>query len=466
MSAHIRLAGTPRLVPLRGDLPLVPLRENSPLVPLRGNPPLVPLRGNPPLVPLRGNLPLVPLRGNLLPALLSILVLAAACSAPEPVEEATPTPAAAVNPLYVDLASRDFSDNPQLLERILSTPHGYFRFINVAFSREVCRRFGSDLVGTPSFNLHGDAHVEQYATTDLGRGLTDFDDSSTGPAIVDLARFGVSLYLATEQAGLGGDSDAIFDRFLAGYRAALDDPEVEVPEPRLAARKRETFKYDREAYFRFIDSLMEPVPEDEARGLEASLGPYVEVMLEESPELPADFFRVEGLGYLRQGIGSALDIKYLARVRGATPAPLDDVVLEIKQVRDLTAIDCISVAAGPDPFRVLIGQARIATEPYKYLGYARYRGHTFWVHAWVENFSEIDVEDDLSDPEEVMEVAYDVGVQLGRGHVKAIAQPLDLQLRREQLRLIDRDAEKIKAACRELAGLSADAWEQFKTAHG
>ncbi len=410
---------------------------------------------------LAGGPPLVPLRGNPLPALLSILMLAA-CGAPKPVEEAAP--AVEVNPLLVDPASRDFSANPKLLERILRDPHGYFRFINVPFSREVCRRFGSDLVGTPSFNLHGDAHVEQYATTDLGRGLTDFDDSSTGPAIVDLARFGVSLYLATDQAGLGGDSDAIFDRFLAGYRAALDDPEIEVPEPNLAARKRQKFKYDREAYFRFIDSLMEPVPEEEARGLEQSLGPYVEVMLEESPELPADFFLVEGVGYLRQGIGSALDIKYLARVRGATPEPLDDVVLEIKQVRDLTDIDCINVGAGSDPFRVLIGQARIATEPYKYLGYARFRGHTFWVHAWVENFSEIDIEDDLTDPEEVMEMAYDVGVQLGRGHVKAIAQPLDLQLRREQMRLIDRDAEKIKASCRELASLAVDAWERFKAA--
>ena len=39
--------------------------------------------------------------------------------------------------------------------------------------------------GVPLFNLHGDAHLEQYAITDLGRGLTDFDDSSRGPAIVE-----------------------------------------------------------------------------------------------------------------------------------------------------------------------------------------------------------------------------------------------------------------------------------------
>src|SRR3990172_1284671 len=86
----------------------------------------------------------------------------------------------AINPLYVDPATRDFSNNPELLERIKGSPHGYFRFINIEFSKEICRRFQNRLPGTPSFNLHGDAHIEQYAITDLGRGLTDFDDSSTG----------------------------------------------------------------------------------------------------------------------------------------------------------------------------------------------------------------------------------------------------------------------------------------------
>lgn len=385
-----------------------------------------------------------------------------ACGSPDQINQQPTAPPAASNPLFVDPASRDFSNNPELLDRILATPHGYFRFINVPFSREVCRRFGADLRGTPSFNLHGDAHIEQYAVTDLGRGLTDFDDSSTGPAIVDLARFGVSLVLASEEAGFGDASAQIFDRFLSGYRDALDDPMTEVPEPAVGVRKRKKFKYDREAYFRFIDSLMEPVPEDEARGLTESLEPYVEVMLEEHPDLPSDFFHLEGLGYLRQGIGSALDVKYLARARGASTDPLDDVVLEIKQVRDLTDIDCITVAPGADPFRVLIGQARIATEPYKYLGYARFHDHTFWVHAWVQNYSEIEIADDFQSVEEMAEVAYDVGLQLGRGHVKQIAQPLDLQLRREQLRLIDRDAAKIETTCRELAAAVVDAWQRVK----
>ena len=87
-------------------------------------------------------------------AILLAVGLLAACSGGE---ETAPEPRA--NPLYVDPATRDFSDNPALLERILDSPHGYFRFINIPFSREVCRRFGGALEGTPPFNLHGDAVV-------------------------------------------------------------------------------------------------------------------------------------------------------------------------------------------------------------------------------------------------------------------------------------------------------------------
>ena len=97
------------------------------------------------------------------------------------------------NPLFVDPKTQDFSQNPILLKRILASPHGYFRFINKQFSRNICQELEEMYAGSPSFNLHGDAHLEQYAVTDLGRGLTDFDDSSAGPAILDIMRFGVSL---------------------------------------------------------------------------------------------------------------------------------------------------------------------------------------------------------------------------------------------------------------------------------
>lgn len=368
------------------------------------------------------------------------------------------------NPLFIDPATRDFSGNPDLLKRIIGTPHGYFRYINIPFSQEVCSRFISYLPGAPSFNLHGDAHIEQYAITDLGRGLTDFDDSSTGPAVIDLLRFGVSLRLACMANGRESEAEQLYEKFLFGYRVALTKPETVAPEPALVARIKKKFKFNREKYFAWINSIMLPMPEEEQTTLLAAMQPYIEAMLLDRKKLQDTYFKVKKAGYLNLGIGSAQDIKFLVLIEGMTEDSYDDRVLEIKEVRDLRGIECITISQKSDPFRVLVGQARIAYEPYELLGYMRYDSNTFWVHAWVDNYKELKIEKSFESFEDFREVAYDVGVQLGRGHTKQIAAPLDIQLRREQIRRLTLYEDKLKKTCLELTELVMAAWREFKSA--
>ena len=119
-------------------------------------------------------------------------------------EPSSSTPAPRNNlqqPLTISPDSDELSQNPKLLERILEGPHGYFRFINTTFAEAVCIRFQKNLSGIPNVNLHGDAHLENYAITELGRGLTDFDDATIGPMVLDLVRFGVSIHLACRANG-------------------------------------------------------------------------------------------------------------------------------------------------------------------------------------------------------------------------------------------------------------------------
>ncbi len=393
---------------------------------------------------------------GLIMALLSLSISITACHSTDESKIA-----AASNPLFVDPATRDFSRNPELLERILSSPHGYFRFINIPFSQEVCRRFSESLSGTPAFNLHGDAHIEQYAVTDLGRGLTDFDDSSTGPAVLDLLRFGVSLNLACKAQGWSKQTDKLLDKFISGYRMTLLEPDTEAEEPTLVKRLKSRFEYNREKYFVWIDSLMQKMPRKEYDELFTAMTPYIESMISEGPELTKEFFQFQKAGYLRMGIGSALDIKYLVRIHGKTSEPFDDVVLEIKQIRDISGIDCIAVPQKSDPFRVLVGQARIAYQPYNFLGYIRFRNYNFWVHSWVDNYIELKIGASLQSVEELAEVVYDVGIQLGRGHTNQIASPRDVYLRREQIDFLNKYESKIKKICSELAKQTIAAWEQF-----
>lgn len=366
------------------------------------------------------------------------------------------------NPLLLKSAASDFSENPKLLKRILSSPHGYFRFINIKFSQEICHRFNSKLAGAPTVNLHGDAHLEQYAVTDLGRGLTDFDDSSMGPGILDWMRLGVSLRLACQANGWLNQADSLFGIFFKGYRTALDNPKIENDEPIVVKRMKSKFKINREKYFQWVNSIMEPMPQTEKDSLMLAVQPYVETQLAEHPELKADYFKVIDSGYLKLGIGSALDLKFVVRIQGKTNNPMDDVVLEFKQVRDITGISCIQTGQKMDPFRILLGESRIAYQPFQHLGYFKYKRLIFWVHSWVDNYDEVKINKTFKTPAELAEVAYDIGIQLGKGHVKHIAAPLDLQLRRQQLHIIKDHEQHLRNACQELTKITIAAWELFR----
>ncbi|MCB9645615.1 MAG: DUF2252 family protein [Deltaproteobacteria bacterium] len=368
-------------------------------------------------------------------------------------------------PLYVAPDGFDFSQNPKLLARILATPHGYFRFINRPFASEVCNRMSPGLADAPVVNLHGDAHLEQYAVTDLGRGLTDFDDSTAGPAALDLVRFSVSLRLAAEANGWTKDAEALIQRFLDGYKEGLENPDVAPSEPTVAARIRGGFTYDRKRYFEWVDSIIQPMPDDLGEELGQAFVPYVESMRAQDPSLPPDFFRVKQVGLLQMGIGSALDMKFLVRVEGKTEAPEDDVVLEVKEVRDLRGVSCITHNAKVDPFRILVGQSRIAYRPYELLGYLQLRGKVFWIHSWVDNYREVKLAESFQRVEELEEVVHDVGVQLGRGHAAQIAAPLGQQLRRALLTMLEANRGEILRLSADMAKETVAAWKRFAEAH-
>lgn len=398
---------------------------------------------------------------------LACLVLVA-CDGPRGEAERTEAAASVSTTLYVDPANYDFGGNPELLERILETPHGYFRFINIPFSQRVCDLFADRLASLSSeevrafqLNLHGDAHLEQYAVTELGRGLTDFDDSSQGPPFLDLMRFVVSLRLASRANGWDQlTEEGLVRTFLDAYRSALADPTIKSPEPSVAARLRESFGRDTTVYLEWAESLMEPVPAEVESELRTALVGFGDVMAREHPEVRRDYFTPVRVGYLKLGVGSALDTKFLVRVRGPSDDPGDDDVIEVKHVRDLTGISCIQTP-DDDPLRVLLSQARISYEPFHWLGYVRLRQGNFWTHGWVRHYAELDVDRSFRTPEELAEVAQDVGVQLGIGHAKLAAAPFDLLIRRQVLRQLDAHPGELERLSSELTQDLVASWSRF-----
>lgn len=340
--------------------------------------------------------------------------------------------------------------------------HAYFRFINVRFADAVCERVGQEMADFPIVNLHGDPHIEQYAVTDFGRGLTDFDDSSIGPAPLDLVRFGVSIHLALRESGKDAKQGRrIINELFRGYQAALENPTIEIAEPAFAKRTREAFHHSPKTFLEEVEGMMNGVTPEVARAFETATGKYAEVMRQQSPDLSESFFRVKKVGRLKTGIGSALNVKYLLRVEGPSPDADDDVILEAKEVRDLSGIRCIRGGPGQDPFRIIVGKSRLATQPHPFLGYIRAQDNTFWIHAWTVNYQELLIPA-IRSADELAEIAFEVGVQLGRGHPKQIASPLDHQLRQELIAAVAKHREAIHTTSEDLARETALAWEAFQ----
>jgi hypothetical protein len=381
---------------------------------------------------------------------------------PEPSGSAA-TPAPIV--LHEPAALATLRKSPELLDRLVASPYGYFRFVNLRFADEVCKRFANAKASMPLVNLHGDAHLEQYAVTSLGRGLADYDDASTGPAVIDLVRFSVSLVLAARERHW--NAGPATKAFMAGYVAALEDPEAKRPVPDYVTRIEKTFTGDRLQFLDRTEKLMHELPEEDAQLFEQDYARYVGLMRKLHPEVADGFFTLKKYGRLRSGIGSALSKKYLMRVEGESSAPEDDVVLEAKELRDLGAVGCMTASVGGGAFRILLGQTRIGGQPMRFLAQIpRAPGQSlseqpFWVQAWLDNYRELTIDDPGLTEKDLLQISRDVGVQLGRGHVTKIADPLGPQLRAAQLRMLDDLGPQVDEAIQEMTSVTLQSWKRF-----
>jgi hypothetical protein len=405
---------------------------------------------------------------------LHLAALAALLAQPGP--SPAPVPGDPLDPaaLLVPQDAPELLRQPALRAKLEGRPYAYFRFINTRFMTLLCERFSALVAAQPTVTLHGDAHLEQYAVTDGGRGLTDFDDATSGPALLDLARFATSIRLALRERSWP-EAEALVSTFLEGYARALREPKTEAPEPALARRLKGGFERDRLACLARAEAYMRDLPEDSAP--KAAVLREAARQLAQAADKPVSFFTVKRVGALTLGIGSAADEKYLFRIEGPSPAAADDVILEIKEVRTLPTLGCIKSEQGPT--RIVVGQSHLAYEPFQYVGALTLsvpedpaqagagprhvpESRFFWFHAWPDNYAELDIRTTPESPAELREVVYDVGVQLGRGHAKGVTGGEAGRLRRTLIAALQ--GSQIQALSARLADATEAAWRQFRDA--
>jgi hypothetical protein len=273
--------------------------------------------------------------------------------------------------------------------------------------------------------------------------------------------------LACRANGWEEKAEPIVHSFFSGYRAALEDPGFTIPPPELVSRIRARFTTDRKQTLAAQETLMQPLGvsrEDFRREIEQ----YLDQMSKQYPELPPHFFEIKNAGRLRIGIGSALDEKYLFEVEGPTKAREDNVILEMKEVRDLREISCI-LLKNANPVRPILMQARLSYQPYRYAGFVIFalkkgdeKDKTFWVHEWADHYHELSIRTSFKTAADLHDIAYDAGVQLGLGHPKSIADSYSNHLRGRLLITMAELQEKLDRTISDLTEQTIAAWQQFR----
>lgn len=380
------------------------------------------------------------------------------------------TPAPGRNPdgpRLVPDAARLAAASPQLLQRLRGDAFNYFRFLNQPWAQRVCEAFAGDLQSAPATSLHGDAHVEQYAFTRTARGLDDFDDSARGPMVIDLVRFLGSIELAARSRGWHRHTDTLLDRFLDGYRQGLADSTFMPPEPVVVRRLRPARTRTEAEFMALAESVMVPFDKRERKSIDAALVRFERLLRSVDRDLPARYLRVKKAGRVRIGVGSALTPKLLLRVEGPGPSPGDDVVLEAKQVSDLRGVSCLEIPKTAEAFRVIAGTEQIGRLRHEILAVvprlttAAAFAPDWWIRSWDPSYAEVTV-DDYEGVEELAEVVYDAGAQLGAGAVLATTPGAQAQARELAQDTMARLAPKARAVARRLTEELLAEWSAFK----
>ena len=160
----------------------------------------------------------------------------------------------------------------ELIDGLRADPFTYFRFVNRAWTERVCEAF-ADVTSPTIVRLHGDAHIEQFALTQDAWGLDDFDDSTRGPAFIDIVRFLGSLDLASRQRGWLRARDRLWTRFFDGYRLGLSDPDFRPREPQIVGRLRQQAPKGAAAYLEWGERQMQPLDDAHSTAIVIGMEP-------------------------------------------------------------------------------------------------------------------------------------------------------------------------------------------------
>jgi hypothetical protein len=261
--------------------------------------------------------------------------------------------------------------------------------------------------GMPNVFLHGNPHVDNYAKTLRGGAMADFDRSRRGPYAWDLARFMVSLSLRQKTPHHALLPKGALKALLKGYRRGFEHPERGWEQMReLAGVTPEPWELTTDGYIghggKWLKELREsPLAKDDPRVL-TLVAPYL------------DRYDVEEAG---KGHGS-MGFRDLVLVLLKPKAGGDRVLLNIKAVRSDPDTEWYKNPAPNDGERMLRASELYAPGWEDGPARAELDGVEYYIRRIPPHNVKLKK---LLDRDQLEDLAYAVGTQLGRGHRLSVA---------------------------------------------
>lgn len=317
--------------------------------------------------------------------------------------------------------------SPAFQKRLRLEGEGRYKANRVLFFRMIgplmqarLSKFG-DLTKVPRVFLHGNPHMDNYVRTFRGGALLDFDRSRMGPWCWDMIRFLSSLSVWSKR-DKGFLPKEVVLGFLDAYYTHFLHPDIPYKQLKLLKEvKPEKWQLNSRAYLvanKKWALKMRHFPLDRKNPkAQAILKSFLQSRAETAL---LDEYYVDEIGATPGTLGKK---HYIFSLLPKNPDSLSDaIIFDIKEVyaeRDTRFFQNI----WPHHGQRMIAASRIYADGVEQrLGWASVENQQYWGRQIPTFAKKID---QFLDDEELVDAAYSVGSQLGKGHRRSLVTALD-----------------------------------------
>lgn len=308
------------------------------------------------------------------------------------------------------------SDKLSYIRRLVHPKSGLYLFFRMQSIRAQQRYAElSDLTNTPSVFLHGNPHIDNYARTNTGCGMIDFDRSRIGPYSWDLVRLLSSLQLRWKDHKASELDERIIQSVHDGYVSRFNAPDLGYETlASLAAVKPEKWQLSTNAYLeankKWAKKMREnPIDPKDPRLMQLFSG-YTE---SRSKQHHLEIFDIVEAGICSGSFGKP---RFLV-VLSSRSHQNDKIILDFKEVYQDVDSKFFYNPYRNHGHRMVEASHLYAPGVEQRIGYAQLAGQQYWVRQ-VPPF-QVKLKGNL--PTALCEeFGYCVGAQLGIGHRRSL----------------------------------------------